>query len=404
METAEQTAPEAVENTQPEGVETQTQEVSQPTGGENKSVDIKALVKKGEDDPNYQYSDKELDLLEKTDFGTKPLTPPSEPKEETQEEDEYSEDESQKDSEDEKPKVDPEIEEAMKEVGAKDPKELAGKIKELRKALSGKDSQAVSKLSKEVESLRSLQQNEERLWDDYKKGIPEAVNMMKQRGIVGQNVEQESKQKPDGNLFIDKDKFIDPESAELVNNVIGSLKAEIDSLKNSVGEVQSERQRYINENASQKARNSVIDEMVKISQKMDGLGNVPNLREHLSDYLDGKGDNDKLEVFKELFDIAEESNTNLENAFLIKRGRDADTLILKAKQDGVKEAYKPKPNPSLSDVQAGEEGGRSVTKPLTEQEINAMEDDYRLMPPSWFDRDGEPIKSKVPKGAWRLFW
>jgi hypothetical protein len=154
METAEQTAP-APATAQVESVETVTETViSQPDGGEKQETSqIDNLVKKGEENPDYVYTDEELDLLEKTDFGEK--TKLAEESEETDgDETEESEDEPK---EKKGPKVDPEIEEAMKEVGAKDPKELAEKIKDLRKALSGKDAQAVAKLNKNVEELQKAQ-------------------------------------------------------------------------------------------------------------------------------------------------------------------------------------------------------------------------------------------------------
>jgi hypothetical protein len=229
---------------------------------------------------------------------------------------------------------------------------------------------------------------------------------MRNRGLIPGEQNQNVEQKQNG-TFIDKDKFIDPESAEMVNSVIGSLKAEIDSLKNEFGTVKSERERYINESASTKARNSVIDEMVKVSQNYNEFKDVPNFRDALNTYLEKGESNPKLQaVFDELFDVADKSNTSLEDAYWIKKGRDAQKEIQQAKQAGIKEAYKPKPNPSLSDAQTGDEGSRVIVKPLSEQEIQAMEEPggYKKMPESWFDKEGEPIKSRVPKNAWRLFW
>lgn len=394
---AVETTPEAVQDTQPESVEENNTQPAEKSEGSVKSDSQKVteLLKKGEDDPNVKYSDEELDLLDKHYEGKIEENPVSEAKEEPEDE------EVEKPKKEEKKEVDPELKEALDEVGAKDLKELPAKIKELRKALGGKDAQAVAKLNKEVESLKSLQQNEIRLWEDYKKGIPEAVNIMRQRGIEQSKPENV---KPSENLLIDKDKFIDPESADLVNGVISGLKDQIDELKNQMSGVLSEKERYINENADREARNSVIDEMVRVSQKIPEFKDVPNIRELFNDYHQGKEANPKItEVFDELFDIANQSGTNIENAFLIKKGRDADQAILRAKQEGQKELYNQKPNPSLSDAQSGEDGSRNVVKPLTDEEINAMEDDFRLMPDKWFDKEGEPIKDRIPKKAWRLF-
>jgi hypothetical protein len=144
----------------------------------------------------------------------------------------------------------------------------------------------------------------------------------------------------------------------------------------------------------------IIDEMVKVSQGIEGLKGVPNLRDAIATFYKGES-NPKLEVFNELFQIAQENGTTLETALLIKKGRDADLLIQQAKQQGLKEAYNRKPNPSLSDIQTGDEG--RTLKTITDQDLEAMEQDAKLMPPEWFDKDENPIKDKIPKRAWKFF-
>lgn len=405
------TAPMETATAQPQEVETSapiTQPESKSPASEDKGVILAKLLKKGKDDPNVKYSDAEQDILDLHYDGklepTKPAKTLEKPlPDEKAEEDDFEENEdleNEEETEEEESKVDPEIEKALKEVGAKNTKELLEKIAGLKKLVGGRDAQAVAKVTKELETERQLKNSEMALWQDYHKGVPEAVAEMQRR--LGNKLPQQNQKQQDGEQaeYIDEENFIDPDSAKAVNSVIRRLNTKIQELEGKTKSIEGERERYLTQTAETKAEMQVIDEMLKVSHGIEGLQGVPNLRDAIAQFYKGTP-NPKLDVFSELFQIAQDSGTNLENALLIKKGRDADKLIQQAKQQGLKEAYNRKPNPSLSDIQTGDEG--KTFKQITEQDLEAMSNDPKLMPPEWFDRDENPIKEKIPKRAWKFF-
>ena len=231
MEDTQTIAPEAVLDTQPESVESSPTESqpSQASAGksENKSGQLAQLLKKEKENPDIKFTDSELDVLDQYYDGklkpsdSKPVNPTKSDAEESDdsisETEEQAEETESNDEQKNDSKLDPETEAAMKEVGAKDVKELVDKIKGLKSAIGGKDAQAVAKLTKEVENLQTLQKNELKLWEDAKNGVPQAVDIMKRRGILQESPQQRQEQSTSESIYIDPDKFIDPESADLVN-------------------------------------------------------------------------------------------------------------------------------------------------------------------------------------------
>jgi hypothetical protein len=385
-------------------VENSTPVAQTEKASENK-VTLAQLLKKEKDDPNVKFSDAELDILDDHYAGKtkpanktqeKPLAKELEDSKDVEESDEVEEADSEEETES---KVDPDLEKALKEVGAKNAKELIEKIAGLKKLVGGRDAQAVAKVTKDLESFKQREASEMALWQDYNKGVPEAVAEMQRR--LGNKLPQQN-QKQDGEQaeYIDEENFIDPDSAKAVNSVIRRLNNKIQELEGKTKSIEGERERYLTQTAETKAEMQIIDEMVKVSQGIEGLKGVPNLRDAIATFYKGES-NPKLEVFNELFQIAQEQGTTLETALLIKKGRDSDLLIQQAKQQGLKEAYNRKPNPSLSDIQTGDEG--RTFKTITDQDLEAMEQDAKLMPPEWFDKDENPIKDKIPKRAWKFF-
>jgi len=383
---------------------------SKDTASENKGATLAKLLKKEKDDPNVKFSDAELDILDSHYNGklepTKPANktqekplPSEEKAEEVEESEDTEEDYSEEEGTEDKPEVDPDLEKILKEVGAKNLKEAVEKLAGLKKLVGGRDAQAVAKVTKELETERQLKASEMALWQDFHKGVPEAVAEMQRR--LGNKLPQgQNKNEGEQAEYIDEENFIDPDSAKAVNSVIRRLNTKIQELEGKTRGIEGERERYLTQTAETKAEMQVIDEMLKVSQGIEDLKGVPNLRDAIAQFYKGTP-NPKLDVFSELFQIAQDSGTNLENALLIKKGRDADKLIQQAKQQGLKEAYNRKPNPSLSDIQTGDEG--KTFKQITEQDLEAMSSDPKLMPPEWFDKDENPIQSKIPKRAWKFF-
>jgi hypothetical protein len=402
------TAPMETAQAQSQEVETSAPIAQTEKASENKGATLAKLLKKEKDDPNVKFSDAELDILDSHYNGklepTKPANktqekplPSEEKAEEVEESEDTEEDYSEEEETEEESKVDPDLEKILKEVGAKNLKEAVEKLAGLKKLVGGRDAQAVAKVTKELETERQLKNSEMALWQDFHKGVPEAVAEMQRR--LGNKLPQQNQQNIEAQDYIDEEAFIDPDSAKAVNAGFKKRDNEIRELKSMINEIRGEKERYLTQTAETKAEMQIIDEMVKVSQGIEGLKGVPNLRDAIATFYKGES-NPKLEVFNELFQIAQENGTSLETALLIKKGRDSDLLIQQAKQQGLKEAYNRKPNPSLSDIQTGDEG--KTFKQITEQDLEAMQEDHRLIPQEWYDKDENPIKEKIPKRAWKF--
>lgn len=386
---------------------------------------LRLLLRREKEDSNVKFSDADLDLLDAHYAGkiqpakrSKPQGPKIEdaPKPEAEKADgegdeppaEEPEGEDADPGEDEDaPKVDPDAEALMKEVGAKSLKEAAQKVKELRSKLGGKDAQAVATLNRQVE-------NEKALWADVAKGVPAAIaHAERVYGIkvgpasAAPAAASSASAAPSaggkgGRQYIDENLFIDPESAKIANEALRSRDVELDELKGQLKEVLEERDRNRRDTATTSAKMAVIDEMVTVAQRIDALKAVPNLREAIAAWYDKGTPDPRMEVFNELFEIAEKEGCNLIAAATIKRGMDADRLVAEAEERGRKSAYGHRPNPSLSGSQGGrnEQGNYS---PITDAQIEAMVEDHTKIPPDWFDDKDNLVKAKIPKRAWAAF-
>lgn len=418
---------------------TQAAAVEKPAGPEKvintpeNQEKLRLILRREKEDPNVKFSDAELDLLDQhyagkiqpakrtkaavshvkeetdTPADDKPAeeeAPPSE------EEDGEEAPETDEDEEEEAPGDEPDADAAalMKEVGAKSLKEAVAKVKELRSKLGGKDAQAVAQLQRQVA-------NEKALWEDVAKGVPAALaHAEKVYGIkiasgpapastsaAPASTGAASGGPPSsGRTYIDENLFIDPESAKIANEAFRARDAELDGLKSQLKEVLDERDRNRKDTAMTQAKMAVVDEMVTVAQRMDALKAIPNLREAIAAWYDKGTPDARLEVFNELFQIAEKEGCSLIAAATIKRGLDADRLVAEAEERGRKAAYGHKPNPSLSGSQGGRNEQGNYT-PITQAQIEAMAEDHTLMPKDWFDDKDNPVQSKIPRKAWPLF-
>ena len=311
------TAPIETATAQPLEVENSTPVAQTEKASENK-VTLAQLLKKEKDDPNVKFSDAELDILDDHYAGKtkpanktqeKPLAKELEDSKDVEESDEVEEADSEEETES---KVDPDLEKALKEVGAKNAKELIEKIAGLKKLVGGRDAQAVAKVTKDLEAFKQREASEMALWQDAQKGVPEAVAEM-QRRLGNKLPQQKQPENSDMAEYIDEENFIDPDSAKAVNSVIRRLNNKIQELEGKTKSIEGERERYLTQTAETKAEMQIIDEMVKVSQGIEGLKGVPNLRDAIATFYKGES-NPKLEVFNELFQIAQEQGTTLETA------------------------------------------------------------------------------------------
>jgi len=380
---------------------------------------LKELLKREKNDPNVKFTDAELDVLDKhyendakpktkakapepdpedDDTAELPVSKPKEKVEEDSDEDLDADDDSDSDS--------PEAKGLLKEVGAKSLKDALAKVRELKSKLGGKDAQAVAKLSKEKNDIIS---SGNALWKALRENDANAIAFAEKTFGVkfGQQQQAKAPAESTGDRFIDPDKFIDSESADLVEGgfqrLSNTIKAQADvikALEAKFGTIEQERDRHVQDTVRQQSTMLVVDEMASIAQKHPALKGLTGFREIAKDYLSGKNDA-RMDAFNELFDIAKEENCSLKAAFDIKRGRDSDFLTATAKQEGRKEAYNQKPNPSLS----GQTGGRGEAsyQPVTPALLEKWESDHTSHPDSWYDKDENPIKSKIPKAAHKIF-
>ncbi len=156
---------------QPAETDSTPAEVSQPQASTAGAPDLQALLKREKDDPNVQFSDKELDVLDKhydeVDNGKKAA-----PKVEVEAEPEDDDDDApepkaktktqEKVKEEAEPEDEPsdEVKSILKDLGAKSLKEVPAKVKELKSLIGGKDAQAVAKLTREKDEMVRSQRQE----------------------------------------------------------------------------------------------------------------------------------------------------------------------------------------------------------------------------------------------------
>jgi hypothetical protein len=396
-ETAESTATE-VSEAQSYAAETEVTEAPAQTEGSAKVSDsdrLKSLIEISKDPKKADsLSDSDLDFLEKHDFGAKP------PKE-----DKKDEAEAEAETKEETGKPDPALAEALKEVGAKDAKELADKIKGLKKQLTGKDAQTVTRLTKDLDTLSNRVKNEMALFEDVRAGKPQAIaHLEKTYGLKLAQGSQSQAPAKSAEGLIPRDAFIDPESADMVNGVVQRLQDKIDALE---GGFKEQRAKETEATAKAEAMRGAVDEMVTVSglKGMEEIAGIPNLRKAIEDWYGGK-DNPRLEVFSEVLNLANERTnkglpTDLEAAWAILYARGADLKIAKAKAEGRAEAYNQKPSKSLSGIQGK---GHQEYKTHTDAQLKEMSEDLKLCPDDWFDKDDRPDPKKIPARAHKYFF
>lgn len=403
-----------VDTTQSEATETAAaHEVQSAQAEPAGQPDVKALLKREKDDPNVVFTDAELDALEahwsKGDNKTKSKAP--EPKEEPEaDEPEETPEQKPKAEPKEEPEEEPEAEEAdqpdpqakaiLKELGAKDLKDAAAKLKDLKRLVGGKDAQAVARVTKEKEDL--VRSGKE-LWTALRNGDSKAMEFAEKTfGVkfAGKGQEQPKAPAVQGERFIDPAKFIDPESADLVEAAFQRQANEIKALKDSWSKIEAEREQTIKDNVARNSIATVVDEMADVASRIPELKALTGFREAAQNVLNGKPD-PRLDVFTELFEIAEQEKCSLRQAYFIKRGKDSDRIEAQAIEKGRKEAYNQKPNPSLSGVAGGK--GEAAYQPVTDADLERWENDHRTHPSHWYDKEGNLLQFKVPKRAWKIF-
>lgn len=382
-----------------------------------------ALLEEGKD-VSKELSADELDLLDEFYAGkVKPKKKAEAKAEEEGDEKPEEEGESKEDAEEPEKNDESEIEsddvemssvdiQLMKEVGAKSKGEMLKKIKGLRKAVSGKVEAApeFKQLKKDRDTFYTAIQNEMKLFDDARAGKPEALAHIEKSyklKLVPENSSTETTsttpEKSEGRPKIDKDKFIDSDAADEVNNVINALFDKVESLEKAAKDRTAERNTEKKASTVRKVNNDIIDEMVNVSEHLPKLRKIENIREVITKNLEkmknGGQTDPRLEYFNDLFEIGNSKKVDLMTALEIDRGRKAALQIAKAKDEGKKEVYEKKANKSLSDLQGR---GGDYSK-YTEEEVDRMIKTGN-MPDEWFNKNDEPDRSKIPKKFHKHFF
>jgi hypothetical protein len=436
-ETAVDTAPEAAESAQPAGTDDHSHDSNQ--GGESaaqsgpgksgtdsapsESERLAELLERQKSDPAVEFTDAELDLLEKYDFGNKQ---PEDAAEDEDTKDDGQDDDSEKEEDkpqpDDKPKgkVDPDLAAAMKEVGAKSPAELKTKVKELKQALTGKDAQAAAQLRKDVGVLADRVKAEKGVYADLKSGRPEAVAhalayLEKSYGVklaiagqAGAAPARSAAAAPadvdlDLEEVIPKELFVDEASATKANGFMRRLVQELKDVKGKVTDFETEKARIREESAKQSATVGAIDEMVKIASLpgMESIAKIPNLRAALDRWYTGGEDNPAFEPFQKVIDKANEHDVPLDIAWKILRGEGFEIEVAAAENRGRKSAYDQKPSRSLSGMQGK---GQDQYQKYSDEQLKEMAEDMQKAPPDWFTDDDKPNPKTIPRRAWKHFF
>lgn len=388
--------PVSTETTEPTGkTATAAPEKSAPSSDE-KAYRLAELVKLTESKPETKLNDEDQAIYD--EYVDNKLQPKERPAANSKDSEKEAKPEIEKAEKPEKettdnPKVPAHIQAAMKEVGAKTPDELPAKIKELRAVASGKETKALGDMKQD---MARRAENSAALIRDFAKGVPKAVQFVKENYGIDFPTQTQT-------VTNDSEMPFDADADLLTGGALTKLWTQLQQANKRLNEVdtgfKSHQQRLQEQSARQSATSTVVDEMIGVAGKIEGLKDLPNLRNAIIDrVVNGKVDH-RLDAFNELFDIAQEAGTTLENAYLIKQGRETQMLVARAKEDGRKETFGHKPNMSLSSITTED---AEITQ-FTDSQVDQMEKDYRLIPDEWMNAKGELNPAKVPKKYWGRF-
>jgi len=357
---------------------------------DEKAYRLAELISITEKDPSKKLSDEDQAIYE--EWVDEKLAPKDRPKEPEAKKEEKAEKPVEKV---EKVEIPPHIEEAMKKVGAKSPEELATKIDGLKALASGKESEAVKAAKSELERAA---RSEAALWRDFMEGKPEALQYVEKAYGLKPKAQSQTQQ-PSGDFDPDVLADADALTGGITSKVIAQNKALQERLEKLEGTFQGHQKTIQEQGVRQTVAAQVVDEMIAVSQSLDGIKDIPGLRNLIIDRVVHGKEDPRLDAFNEIFQIAQDSGTSLQNALLIKKGRDSDLLVARAREEGLKQAYGHKPNKSLSSIQTEDANPQSYT----DSQYAEMSNDFRKIPAHFFDGNGELNKAKIPKNGWAYF-
>lgn len=380
----------AVENTGSEVQESAVETAPVETVAQDEGVVLAGLIER-EKEPGVQFTDAELDIMEKYHRGE---LKPGEKGVDKQGEEKPVEGQ----------KTEAQIlEEIFKEVGAKNISELPEKIKGLRSALSGKDAQANARLSDENGRFKRLVANETALFEDARKGVPQALaHIEKTYGLKLVPATAASQAQS-------ADETLDDETADALtegkwSKLVGvnkTLQAELKSLRELVEGTQKSVK---DAETGREVKRQVIDEFHKVAQSVDGLKGTENLRNRIIDWYENGKDDPGMGSLMEVLTYANESAKvgfpiSLEQAHRLMQAEKLPELLEEATAKGRNEAYKHKPSPTLSGLQ----GNENKNTKHTPEQVEQWGYDPASIPAEFFDAKDNLDKTKIPKEYWKAF-
>lgn len=379
--------------------------------------DLRTLLKKGEEDPNYLYSDEEMAELQPYLDSKKPI-------------DAYLKDKGE--VAEPAPGENPDnaakaaaapdfLQDTMKKIGASKPEEIPEKVAGLLARLHGKEAPKI----KELETLIS---KEKGLWADVRQGVPAAIEYIKSNyGVVPLSAAAQppaaaqQQAGPSGEpakgeeVFLDASKAIDSDAASEVNKVfVAQSKRMTDmekKLQTALDRLEGDRMETMRARATETAKRDIVDELVQVSANFPELKGVS--RQEISDWFGGK-ENPKMAVLDQLFTVSGEfaqrgpdgkvlRAPSLSEAYYIWKGRNADRLIAEAKKSGLKQAYERQPDRTASGLSGSATTGQY--KQFTDADFQKMADPENgwMHIPDDFMTDGKPDQRKIPREGWKYF-
>jgi hypothetical protein len=392
-----------------EGSQTQETRETQAKPPVNKGKLLAEVLKKTEK-KGYTPTDEELDVLEEHWDGK--LQPENGEAPDPKADQEKGERPESKPEPKPKPAgADALTSELQKELGAKSVEEILPKLRDLKKLTGSRDAQAAARFERELAQERDAGKAERQLWEDVKKGVPTAIEYLERQVATARqrfNLPAGSQGKPQGGPqakpFIDPSKFTFPEEAEAINTVLGGQFGEMRQMISQQAEIirrlEQKDQKREQDHILSSASMAQLDETMAVAALIPELKDVPGLRDKVSKWIqDPNAEIPELKVIDELFDIANQNKTNLRIAWDSLEAKRLRDQIAKAKDAGVQEAYKHKPNSSLSDLQGR---GGIPYKNYSDAELRRMESDPYLIPDEWLDKDGNLDEKKMPERARKL--
>ncbi len=351
----------------------------------SKAVQLSELKTRVEKDPNYKFTDEDHTLIELESLGK------------------IDEEENPKVDAPKKEEIKTPIQDALKEVGAKSEAELVTKIKDLKKFISGRDSQAYAYLEKQHKELVQKAENHQKWLIDLSMGKADAIDYF--QTLTGNSLNA----KNDLEDIFDPDEFISTDAGLKANKFAKSIIEQNKKLVEQIEELRgmtrdsSEFYKQQAEKAQiENARAQIESDRSSIKSELASIAEMPEFRDILKptsgtiyqlldEYWrgnDGDPIDPRIAPIIDVIDNAKQlSGLELKEA-LLKGAKLATFGKTSNKNDNQK-----KIQPSVNIASAG---NKNINSNYNETDIKAMLSNPSKIPSAWMDSDGDLIVDRIP--------